>query len=221
MEIPYNTYNMAIFTIRVKVMKTEAIWKGFNSIPNSLYHLLLKLVISIEVFIMSATPLNFTKISDFSVHGWNFLNFYMYSCLKRCVVFNHMSISSVGSIAYEKCLLTDLDRANTMYADRHVFRHICVGDDKLLTRYKATALLLQECEASYNILISELVHHFGIFLYLFCWIYLLPFHKIPTKSQGSNCQGDIVAFWKQTSPYSSSTAKFKLLYFFRSPFLCC
>ena len=33
---------------------------------------------------------------------------------------NHTSVSSVGSITYEKCLWTDLDGANTLYADGHV-----------------------------------------------------------------------------------------------------
>ena len=31
-----------------------------------------------------------------------------------------MPVSSVGSITYEKCLWTDLDGANTLYADGHV-----------------------------------------------------------------------------------------------------
>ena len=35
-------------------------------------------------------------------------------------IINHTSGPSLGSITYEKCLYTDLDRANTMYADGHV-----------------------------------------------------------------------------------------------------
>ena len=40
-----------------------------------------------------------------------------------------------------------------------------------------TAFFWQECAASYDIIISDLVCCFGIFLFLFCWIYLLPFYK--------------------------------------------
>ena len=69
---------------------------------------------------MSATGPKCTKIDDFSEQEWNLPEIYMHTCLERRVVINNTSVSSLGSISYEKCLQTDLDRANTMYADGHV-----------------------------------------------------------------------------------------------------
>ena len=71
---------------------------------------------------MSATRPKCTKIGDFLECEWNLPNIYMalHTCLKRLVVINNTSVSSLGSITYNKCLQTDLDRVNTMYADGHV-----------------------------------------------------------------------------------------------------
>ena len=36
--------------------------------------------------------------------GMEYAKIYMHTCLKRRVVINHKSVSSLGSITYEKCL---------------------------------------------------------------------------------------------------------------------
>ena len=67
---------------------------------------------------MSATLFVFAKIVDLSAQRLNFRKMYTYALKKRGIVINDTSVSSLGSITYEKGLYTDLFSGEGPFATR-------------------------------------------------------------------------------------------------------
>ena len=72
---------------------------------------------------------NARKTGDFSAQGWNMPKMNIPTCSK-CQVNRTLYVRfSVSSIVKDERIYTVIDRANTIYTESHVCRHISTGDD--------------------------------------------------------------------------------------------